>query len=59
VDLDPLAEQSLLLGRSVSGQTAAPLSEVRLYGSAGRFLGLGEGQPGGRVKPARLFVSVS
>jgi hypothetical protein len=34
------------------------MSELRLYGSAGRFLGLGEGQPGGRVKPARLFVSV-
>jgi len=58
VDLDAAAEQSLLLGRTVSGQVAAPLSEVRLYGAAGRFLGLGEGQPGGRVKPARLFVSV-
>lgn len=58
VDLDGVAEQSLLLGRTVSGQTPAPMSELRLYGSAGRFLGLGEGQPGGRVKPARLFVSV-
>jgi tRNA pseudouridine55 synthase len=58
VDLDAAAERSVLLGRTVSGQTAAALGEVRLYGSAGRFLGLGEGQPGGRVKPARLFVSV-
>lgn len=58
VDLDASAEQSLLLGRTVSGQAAAPLGEVRLYGPAGRFLGLGEGQPGGQVKPARLFVSV-
>jgi tRNA pseudouridine55 synthase len=58
VDLDAAAEQSLLLGRTVSGLAAAPMGEVRLYGAAGRFLGLGEGQPGGRVKPARLFVSV-
>ncbi|GFE84340.1 tRNA pseudouridine synthase B [Steroidobacter agaridevorans] len=58
VDLDTSAAQSLLLGRTVSGEAAAPLGEVRLYGPAGRFLGLGEGQPGGRVKPARLFVSV-
>lgn len=58
VDLDAGAEQSLLLGRTVSGQAPAPAGEVRLYGVAGRFLGLGEGQPGGRVKPARLFVSV-
>jgi len=58
VDLDGAAEQGLLLGRTVVGQVAAPAGEVRLYGAAGRFLGLGEGQPGGRVKPARLFVSV-
>lgn len=58
VDLDATAAQSLLLGRTVSGQAAAAPGEVRLYGPAERFLGLGEGQPGGRVKPARLFVSV-
>lgn len=58
VDLDAAAEQSLLLGRTVSGQVPAPEGEVRLYGQAGRFLGLGEGQPGGRVKPSRLFVAV-
>jgi tRNA pseudouridine55 synthase len=58
VDLDVAAEQSLLLGRTVSGQVPAPAGEVTLYGAGGRFLGLGEGQPGGRVKPARLFVAV-
>lgn len=58
LDLDAAAEQSLLLGRSVSGQVAAPAGEVRLYGTSARFLGLGEGQPDGRVKPARLFVQV-
>lgn len=58
VDLDAGAEQNLLLGRTVSGQTATPAGEVRLYGAAGRFLGLGEGQPGGQVKPSRLFVAI-
>lgn len=58
VDLDAAAESGLLLGRTVSGQTPAPAGEVRLYGATGRFLGLGEGQPGGRLKPARLFVAV-
>jgi tRNA pseudouridine55 synthase len=58
VDLDVAAEQNLLLGRTVSGQVEAPAGEVRLYGVAGRFLGLGEGQPGGRVKPSRLFVAI-
>ncbi|HEY0685205.1 MAG TPA: tRNA pseudouridine(55) synthase TruB [Steroidobacter sp.] len=58
VDLDNSAVHSLLLGRTVTGETPAPIGEVRLYGLAGRFLGLGEGQPGGRVKPSRLFVSV-
>jgi tRNA pseudouridine55 synthase len=58
VDVDAAAEQNLLLGRTVSGQVEAPAGEVRLHGVAGRFLGLGEGQPGGRVKPARLFVAI-
>jgi tRNA pseudouridine55 synthase len=57
MDLDATAEQSLLLGRTVSGQQAAPAGEMRLYGVSERFLGLGEGQEG-RVKPSRLFVTV-
>jgi tRNA pseudouridine55 synthase len=58
VDLDAAAEQNLLLGRTVSAQAETPAGEVRLYGVGGRFLGLGEGQPGGRVQPSRLFVAV-
>jgi tRNA pseudouridine55 synthase len=58
VDVDAAAEQDLLLGRTVSARVEAPAGEVRLYGVAERFLGLGEGQPGGRVKPARLFVAI-
>ena len=59
LELDRTAEQSLLLGRTVSPQSAAPAGEARLYGEGGRFLGLGEGQEGGRVKPSRLFVTVA
>jgi tRNA pseudouridine55 synthase len=57
LDLDREAEQALLLGRIVSAGSAAAAGESRLYGHQGRFLGLGEGQDDGRVKPARLFVS--
>jgi tRNA pseudouridine55 synthase len=58
LELDQAAEQNLLLGQTVVGQIAAAAGEARLYGSGGRFLGLGEGQEGGRIKPLRLFVSV-
>jgi hypothetical protein len=58
VDLDRSTEFSLLLGQPVSPQNPAPAGELRLYGASGRFLGLGEGLEGGRVKPSRLFVSM-
>ena len=59
LDLDRTAEHGLLQGRVVSAQTPAAAGESRLYGPQGRFLGLGEGQEGGRVKPSRLFVAGS
>jgi hypothetical protein len=31
---------------------------LRAYASNGRFLGLVQGEPDGRVRPLRLFVSV-
>jgi tRNA pseudouridine55 synthase len=55
VDLDPPAERSLLQGQIVSAAAATP-GELRAYGAGGRFLGLVQGQAGGRVKPVRLFV---
>jgi tRNA pseudouridine55 synthase len=58
VDLDRTSEFSLLLGQVVSPPNPAPVGEVRLYGGSGRFLGLGEGLEGGRVKPTRLFVTL-
>lgn len=57
LDLDGAAEHSLLLGQTVVAQIAAVAGESRLYGGGGRFLGLGEGQEGGRIKPLRLFVA--
>jgi tRNA pseudouridine55 synthase len=58
VDLDRDTEYSLLLGQATLPPNPAPLGELRLYGPSGRFLGLGEGLEGGRVKPSRLFVSL-
>jgi tRNA pseudouridine55 synthase len=59
LDLERSAEQSLLLGRTVEAQSPTVAGEARLYGEGGRFLGLGEAQEGGRVKPSRLFVAVA
>ncbi|MBL8271879.1 tRNA pseudouridine(55) synthase TruB [Steroidobacter sp.] len=59
LDLDAATEQNLLLGRTVAVESAPLAGEVRLYGDSERFLGLGEGQPGNRVKPSRLFVAVA
>lgn len=62
VDLDRTSVNSLLLGQAVSPPNPAPAGEIRLYASSddgrGRFLGLGEGVGGGRVKPSRLFISL-
>jgi tRNA pseudouridine55 synthase len=55
VDLDPSAERSLLQGQIVTAAASTP-GELRAYGSGGRFLGIVQGQPDGRVKPVRLFV---
>lgn len=58
VTLDRAAEHSLLLGRTLPGASPVTAGELRLYNQGGRFLGLGEAQAGGYVKPSRLFVSV-
>jgi tRNA pseudouridine55 synthase len=59
VELDAAAEHGLLLGRTVAAQPAAPLGlQLRAYASDGRFLGLVQGEPEGRIRPLRLFVSV-
>lgn len=52
------SEQALLKGQAVQALTAAPAVQLRAYGADGRFLGLVQGQPDGRVRPVRLFVDV-
>jgi len=62
-DLEPtrlgdVSEQALLKGQAVEAQGAAPERFMRAYGANGRFLGLVQGQPDGRIRPVRLFVDV-
>jgi tRNA pseudouridine55 synthase len=51
-----------LAGRLAHGQTVVvaggtAIGKVRLYDAQGRFMGLGEAEPGGQVRPRRLFTS--
>jgi len=52
-------ERDLLRGQAVSTLTPAPAGPLRAYGPNGRFLGLVEAQPDGRVQPVRLFVEAA
>lgn len=51
-------ESALIKGQAVRATQSAPAAPLRAYGPNGRFLGLVEGQPDGRVRPVRLFVGV-
>lgn len=56
--LERANEAALLKGQTVvPTQAPAPMQPLRAYGADGRFLGLVEGQPDGRVRPVRLFVA--
>jgi tRNA pseudouridine55 synthase len=51
-----------LAGRLAHGQTVVVAGgtasgKVRLYDAEGRFMGLGEAESGGQVRPRRLFAS--
>ena len=59
IQLGPEGENALLLGQTATALTPAPGESLRAYGANERFLGLVEGQPDGRVSPARLFVGVA
>lgn len=54
--LESASEQGLLKGQAVQATTFAPPAPLRAYATDGRFLGLVQGQPDGRVRPVRLFV---
>ena len=54
VPLDDLATTRILHGQTVDGGRVP--GTVRLYDNAGRFLGIGEADGRGAVRPRRLFV---
>jgi tRNA pseudouridine55 synthase len=58
VELATLAVQGLLQGRTVAALQPAAAGELRAYDVQGRFLGMVQGAPDGRVRPVRLFVDV-
>lgn len=57
VHLEAEATQALLLGQTVRAGSPVNAGSFRAYDPEGRFLGLVEGQPDGRVRPVRLFVT--
>jgi tRNA pseudouridine55 synthase len=59
VELAPLAVEGLLQGRTVAALQPAAPGELRAYDAQGRFLGIVQGAPDGRVRPVRLFVDVA
>jgi len=56
VRLDAAGTARLLHGQSVLGRVEGPEGRVRLYGADGAFLGLGESDGLGAIRPRRLFV---
>ena len=59
VELATLAVKGLLQGRTVAALQPAAPGELRAYDVQGRFLGMVQGAPDGRVRPVRLFVDVA
>jgi tRNA pseudouridine55 synthase len=55
VRLDAALAQRLMKGQSVPAG-AQDSGRVRLYDDSGRFLGMGEADGHGQVRPRRLFV---
>ncbi|MGB5210182.1 MAG: tRNA pseudouridine(55) synthase TruB [Gammaproteobacteria bacterium] len=45
----------LIQGQAVPAPASGPGGQVRLYGADGRFLGLGQWDPAGKVHPQRMF----
>lgn len=59
VELASGAVEGLLQGRTVAALQPAGPGELRAYDGQGRFLGMVQGAPDGRVRPVRLFVDVA
>jgi tRNA pseudouridine55 synthase len=56
VELESAAVQGLLQGRTVACLQRAAPGELRAYDRQGRFLGMVQGEPDGRISPVRLFI---
>lgn len=59
VNIAPDWEARLLTGQAVPQGEPAVCGAVRLYGSGGRFIGLGESQSDGKLVPKRLLRMVA
>lgn len=58
IELSTAAVEGLLQGRTVTALQPATPGDLRAYDGQGRFLGMVQGAPDGRVRPVRLFVDV-
>lgn len=56
IELDPELTRSFLHGRSVAAGSVHPGAAHRVYDTAGRLLGVGEGDGTGRLLPKRLVA---
>jgi tRNA pseudouridine55 synthase len=56
VCLDPAAAERLVHGQTIAAVAPTASGRVRLYDDAARFLGIGETDGQGHVRPRRLFV---
>jgi tRNA pseudouridine55 synthase len=55
VRLDPRATEKMLHGQAVTAGECGTAGRVRLYNAAGVFIGIGESDGAGSVRPKRLF----
>jgi tRNA pseudouridine55 synthase len=55
VRLDPRATEKMLHGQAVTASECGTAGRVRLYDAAGAFIGIGESDGAGSVRPKRLF----
>jgi tRNA pseudouridine55 synthase len=55
VALDSRASEMILHGQAVSSGECGTAGRVRLYDAAGAFIGIGESDGAGKVRPKRLF----
>jgi tRNA pseudouridine55 synthase len=58
VRLDPRATEKMLHGQAVTAGECGTAGRVRLYDAAGAFIGIGESDGAGSVRPKRLFNGV-